>query len=103
MHEREHAGDTTDADAKTLDFSPFSEFTAGTGLCSSPELELQYAQELFSSGKRFVIARRSPQLIQPRSWNRILSCSAISSAVALALPSSLFLLKADLAVNRRAA
>jgi hypothetical protein len=31
MHERQHAGDTTAADAKTLDFSPFSEFSAGTG------------------------------------------------------------------------
>jgi hypothetical protein len=30
MHEREHAGDTTAADAKTLDFSPLSEFSAGT-------------------------------------------------------------------------
>jgi hypothetical protein len=31
MHEREHAGDTTAAAAKTLDFSPFLEFSAGTG------------------------------------------------------------------------
>jgi hypothetical protein len=31
MHERERAGDTTAADAKTLDFSPLSEFSAGTG------------------------------------------------------------------------
>jgi hypothetical protein len=36
-------------------------------------------------------AQPSPHVIQPRSWNLILSCSEISSAVALALPSSAFL------------
>jgi hypothetical protein len=34
MHERERPGDTTAADAKTLDFSPLSEFSVGTTIPS---------------------------------------------------------------------
>jgi hypothetical protein len=37
------------------------------------------------------IAQSDSQLIQPRSRNMILSCSAIASAIALALPSSVLL------------
>src|SRR5262249_14133241 len=35
-------------------------------------------------------ARSGSQLIQPRSWNLILSCSTFASAAVLDLPSSVF-------------
>src|SRR6266852_6489379 len=54
----------------------------------------QYVSIFYSSfpERRFMPRpNRFVHWIQPRSWNLILSCSAIASAVALALPSSLFL------------